>query len=223
MATKLSAPPPNNFKKSFPNLNTLDNLAANDLVSGLGINTPATKFIASLEEAKSFSFQNQYPVVLKLSQPGLLHKKAAGGVIINIADEKELEMAWQKLTDKNKTGQIQIQKQVNSGIEVIIGVKTDPAFGKVLLFGAGGSLAEIAADKNLSLLPLNFEQAKKLIEKSKIYSLLQDSPHLDELAKVIVNIAKFAVESSQIKEIEINPLIIALDNLWAVDVKVLRN
>jgi len=216
-------PPPKNFKKSSLNLNALDNLAANNLVSGLGINTPATKFIANIEEAKSFSSQNQYPVVLKLSQPGLLHKKAAGGVIINIDNEKELETAWQNLTDKDKTSQIQIQKQVNSGIEVIIGVKTDPAFGKVLLFGAGGGLAEIAADKNLSLLPLNFGQAKQLIEKSKIYSLLQDSPHLDELAKIIVNIAKFAVESNQIKEIEINPLIIALDNLWAVDVKVIIN
>lgn len=195
----------------------LNNLEANEIVSLAGISTPKTEIVQNIEEAKTFSNSKGYPVVLKLSAPGLLHKKAIGGVILNIETDDQLETAWNKI--KRDGFDIQIQKQVESGVEVIIGVKHDPTFGPVLLFGAGGSLAEIIGDRNLHLLPINLELAKQLVEKSKINSVLSSYP-LEKLYQTIVILGQIATEVPEIAEIEINPAIVTEDDVWAVDCKV---
>ncbi|MFC1722500.1 acetate--CoA ligase family protein, partial [Patescibacteria group bacterium] len=160
---------------------TLDNVAANEILKAAGIKTPPTKNAENLEDAKSFAKENGWPVVLKLSSPGLLHKNDVGGVITDIMTEKALDDAWYRLGKKieelndeelKKHVRFQVQKQVLQGVEVIIGVKHDPTFGTVLLFGAGGSFAELISDRNLHLLPINYSMAKNLVENSKVFSVL---------------------------------------------------
>jgi len=131
------------------NQSTLDNLGANEILSLSGIPTPPTQTISNLDEAKKFVQENNYPVVLKLSAPGLLHKADLGGVIKDISNDEELGKSIidldQKITKLSAgfKGNIvkQIQKYIPSGTEVIIGIKNDPTFGPVLLFGAGGKLS----------------------------------------------------------------------------------
>ena len=214
----------------------LDNFASNEIISSIGINTPVTSEIKSLEEAKDFAVRHGYPKVLKLSSDGLLHKKDIGGVITGINNEAELENSLTRLkrkishldADLQKQVSIQIQKEILNGVEIIVGVKRDPVFGPILLFGAGGTLAEILDDKNLHLLPINLEQAKNLVEKSKVFPLLSgfrgEVPlALNKLYDVILRLGKLAtsaVAESDISEIEINPLILTLNEAWAVDCKV---
>lgn len=226
------------------NHKTLDNFEANEIISSLGISTPPTSDlpvgkagVGSFADAKNFSLQNGFPVVLKLSSPGLLHKKDVGGVITGIGNENDLESAFDKM-ERNishldeslqKEVKIQIQKQILNGMEIIIGVKKDPNFGPVLLFGAGGTLAELLGDRNLHLLPMNLEQAKNLVKQSKIFPLLSgfrgESPlALDKLYEVILKLCKLAdptVAGLDISEVEINPLIVTLNDAWAVDCKVI--
>jgi len=210
-----------------------DSIQINEFLQSAGFSTPPTNRVSSLEQAKSFAQQFGYPVVLKLSSPGLLHKKKIGGVITGIENDAQLENAGYKISQaavrlQQGTGQavaIQIQKEVGPGVEVIIGVKQDPTFGSVLLFGAGGSFAELIADRNLHLLPMNISQAKKLVEKSKIFVALSGSNGdpvyvLDKLYETIIRLGQLAVSCPEIKEIEINPAIVTLDNVWAVDGKV---
>ncbi len=202
------------------NQKTLDNLQANNLLSLAGILTPATAVVESSDVARNFAKEHGYPVVLKLSSPGLLHKKEIGGVIINILNEEQLQKAWEKLEQKLENGfEIQIQQDVGEGVEAIVGIKHDPNFGPVLLFGAGGSSAELIADKNLHLLPINLTQAQKLVEQSKLCSLLNFD--LQKLNETIVSFGKLAQNLAEVAEMEINPLIITKDNVWAVDGKVI--
>jgi acetyl coenzyme A synthetase (ADP forming)-like protein len=213
--------------------NALENLAVDEILRLSGIPTPPTQIINNLDEAKKFVEENHWPVVLKLSAPGLLHKADVGGVIKNISNEEELKTAIDnldsKITNLSATyqGKIvkQIQKNIAHGTGVIVGVKRDPTFGPILLFGAGGSLAELILDRNLHLLPIDLELAKGLVEKSKIYKILKgyrgETPlALDKLYDAIVRLGKVIELLPEISEIEINPLIVAQDNVWAVDGKV---
>lgn len=213
---------------------TLDNFQSNEIISSIGVSTPPTSRIESFEEAKNFAALNGYPLVLKLSSPGLLHKKDIGGVINDIKNEEELENALDKLERKithldvnlQKNISIQIQKEILNGVEVIVGIKKDPNFGQVFLFGAGGTLAELLGDRNLHLLPISLEQVKNLVEKSKIFPLLSgfrgEAPlALDKLYEVILRLGKLAANCPEISEVEINPLIITLNDAFAVDCKVI--
>lgn len=216
------------------NQTALDNLEADNIAKALELSTPATSLVNSLEESCQFAKENNYPVVLKLSSASLLHKKKVGGVVMDIRNEEQLEVGWdtlqRKIVNSEKDIQsqvrIQIQKEINSGIEVIVGVKNDPTFGKVILFGAGGSLAELVADRNLHLLPIDLLEAEELVEKSKVMALLKNQEGevplpLNKLYEVILKLGKLALENLDISDIEINPLIITSNNVWAVDTKVI--
>lgn len=211
----------------------LDNIGADLVISSSGIPTPPGALPKSLQEAKEFAKKFGYPVVLKLSSPKLLHKREVGGIILGIFNEEALSDSWQKMEKKAselspelRDGMgFQIQKDVSKGVELIVGVKQDPTFGSVLLFGAGGMYAELIGDKNLHLLPINISEAEKLVKNSKVYKVLkgknEDPPYaLDKLYQLIVNLGNLAQALPQAKEMEINPVIIDINNVWAVDSKV---
>lgn len=210
------------------NQKTLDNLNANELLTAVGIPVPFSQIVASAEDAPKFTQKHGWPVTLKLSAPGLLHKKAVGGIVLDIQNDTQFVAAWeslqksiaalpQEIKDKVK---IQVQKEVESGVEVIVGIKNDPTFGPVLLFGAGGSLAEIILDRNLHLLPLDKAQIEEMVGKSKIFSAIKNAP-LEKLYDLIYRLTKLYEIVPDILEIEINPVIITPNAIWSVDCKVL--
>lgn len=223
-------------KAVINNQNSLDSLDVNEILKLAGISTPPIEIVSNMDDAQKFVQKNQWPVVLKLSSPGLLHKADVGGVIKNISDKEELMAAIVNLDQKitklslDFKGNItkQIQKYIVSGVEVIIGIKKDPTFGNVLLFGAGGSMAELILDRNLRLLPIDLDGAKRLVEESKIYKVLKgyrgEAPlALEKLYDVIVRLGKLIELLPEVSEIEINPLIIAQNDVWAVDGKAVLN
>jgi len=213
---------------------TMDNLMADKVLCSVGIKTPPTQAVTSATEAKEFAAKNGWPVVLKLSSPGLLHKKEVGGVELGIFNEDQLETAWHKLERKieqldpvlKEHLSIQIQKDIQNGIEVIVGFKHDPTFGPVLLFGAGGSYAELIDDKNLHLLPITKSQVVELVRSSKIYRVLkgyeEEPPYaLEKLYDLILRVAKLEMMIPEASDIEINPVIVTLNDVWAVDGKII--
>ncbi len=214
------------------NYKTLDSQTVYKVMTSCGITAPASVLAQTVTEAHDFAEKNGWPVVLKLSSPGLLHKADVGGVMLNIMNAEQLEDAWHKLERKTEQldqnikahVKVQVQKDVLSGVEVIIGVKTDPTFGKVLQFGAGGSFAELIEDRNLHLLPITLNDAEKLVNQSKIYKVLtknSDEPQypLEKLYDLIVRISKLAELIPEATDIEINPAIITINDVWAVDGK----
>ncbi|MFA5828660.1 MAG: acetate--CoA ligase family protein [Candidatus Shapirobacteria bacterium] len=217
-------------------LPTLDNLQADRLMGMIKVPTPPTEVITSVNQAVIFGRKYGWPVVLKLSSVGLLHKSNVGGVIVGIKSARELTNDFNKLVRKTaklkkENGQetgIQIQKQVVGGIEIIFGIRRDACFGHIFLFGAGGKYAEVLDDHNLGLLPITLEKAKKLVARSKIFKMLsgyRDDPpyNLSRLYEIMMTLGQLVTSYPQIKEIEVNPMIITHKGVWAVDPKVILN
>ncbi|MEZ6256000.1 MAG: acetate--CoA ligase family protein [Patescibacteria group bacterium] len=202
------------------------------LLSSIDLFTPPIKVVENSQHAVDFVANHGWPVVLKLSSEGLLHKSDVGGVITNIRSTKELAYGYEailgskrKLIDSTGDNLIEvvIQKQVEDGLELIIGVKKDPNFGAVLMFGAGGVMAELIDDTNLLLLPST--DYAGLVARSKVHKILAGyrgdaAYHLDPLYAVMERLAALALNFEFIKEIEINPLILTPTHAWAVDGKV---
>lgn len=213
---------------------SLDSIQANDVVTSLGIKTPATAAVTSFEEAHNFAQQNGWPVVLKLTSPRIIHKAFLGGVITGLWNDDQLDIAWDQLNHKvmefpeerRKEIRFQIQKDVTNGVEVIIGLKHDPTFGPILLFGAGGELAELVEDKNIRILPVDRTRAVDLVARSKVFKLLQNSPGeppyaLEKLYDLIIKFSQIVPMIPEATDIEINPVIVTHNDVWAVDVKLL--
>jgi acetate---CoA ligase (ADP-forming) len=217
----------------------LDNVSADSIVKSIGIPTPPTQNVANLQDAQNFVEQYGWPVVLKLSSPEILHKKQLGGVITEITSQQQLDDSMHKLeriieqlkhdTKESTAYAIQIQKGIASGIEVIVGIKHDPTFGPVMMFGAGGSYVELIKDQNLHLLPIGgLSDVETLVKSSRIYNLLKSGEGkpayaLDKLFDLIARVGKLATVIPEASEIEINPVIVTLNDVWAVDTKIVMH
>jgi acetate---CoA ligase (ADP-forming) len=207
----------------------LSNIEANKILKICGFSTPETIAALDFNSAKNAAEKMGWPVVLKISSPNIVHKTDVGGVITEIVNEEELKHGWDKLQqiikELNQNDiSILVQKDIVNGVEVIAGVKKDSNFGPILLFGAGGTLAELIVDKNLKLLPIEYYQVKKIVEKSKIFSILKGfrggSPYaLERLYDSIVRLGKLAQSVPEFSEIEINPVLVTLNDAFALDGK----
>jgi acetyltransferase len=112
------------------------------------------------------------------------------------------------------------------GYELIIGSSIDPQFGPVLLFGLGGQLVEVFKDSSLSLPPLNSTLARRMMERTNIYTALQgvrgrQAVDMEALEHLLVEFSQLVAEQRWIKEIDINPLIVSPERLLALDARVL--
>ncbi len=202
---------------------------ANKILNLVDIKLPESQQVNNFDDAMHFAQRVGYSVVLKISSSEVLHKKDVGGVITGINSYKVLVDAYRSISaqiSKIGGGSIVIQKQIDNGLEVIVGVKKDPSFGNVLMFGAGGTLAELIEDRNLHLLPVDLPDIQKLVEKSKIFKLLHgyrgDNKYaLDKLYGLIINISLLAESLESVEAIEINPVIVTKSEVWAVDGKVI--
>jgi acetyltransferase len=209
------------------NQKALDNLESNEVLSSSGIPVVPTQAVSTTQEATNYAQKFGWPVVLKLSSPDILHKTDSKAVILNITDAARLESAFTVFQARlNQNIKIIIQKQVGPGIELIIGVKRDPTFGPVLMFGTGGTLAELIADRNLHLLPITSQIAAELIDNSKVGKLISgyrgNKPYdKGPLIDIILKLSALAQSYSKISQIEINPVILTYEGVWAVDGRVI--
>jgi acetyltransferase len=175
----------------------------------------------TVDEAAHFASQMGYPVVLKILSPQIIHKTDAGGVILNVNSACEVREAFevliQRATAYNPAAQIigvTVQPMIEKkGHELIIGAKTDPVFGPVILFGMGGIGVELFKDTSIGLPPLNTTLIRRMMEETKVYQLLKgyrNAPAVDlkKLEETILLFSQLLVDFPQIKEIDINPLLI---------------
>jgi acyl-CoA synthetase (NDP forming) len=214
----------------------LNPFQTNEILKSWYINTPPADVIYDVDDGVAFAHKHGWPVVLKLASNNILHKSDLGGVIVNIKSVAEMESALDKLSSRianldpeiRETIAVQIQKQIIGGMEIILGVKKDPNFGHVMMFGAGGTLAEIIQDRNLRLLPVDRFDGAKMVLESKVSKILNgyrgEKPFaLSKLYLVMEKLSDLIEMFPEFDEFEINPLIITYDDIWAVDGKGIIN
>jgi acetyltransferase len=175
-----------------------------------------------------------YPVVLKILSPQIVHKTEAGGVILDIATEAELRRAFDQIMQNAKkysqNAEIQgvtVQPMIKKrGYEVILGAKSDPLFGPVLLFGMGGIGVELYKDVAIGLPPLNQTLARRIMEETRVYQLLRGfrnmpPANLKLLEELMVLFSQMLVDFPQLREVDINPLFINEKEAFALDARVI--
>ncbi len=195
--------------------------------------TVATELAADADAAVAAATQIGFPVVLKLHSQTITHKTDVGGVQLNLHDGAEVRAAFERIreTVTKKVGVehfqgVTVQPMLKlDGYELIVGSSIDPQFGPVLLFGTGGTLVEVFKDRALGLPPLNTTLAQRMMEQTKIYTALKGvrgrtAVNLPVLLKVLVRFSQLVVEQPWIKEIDINPLLAAPENITALDARV---
>jgi acetyltransferase len=186
----------------------------------------------NVDEAVAYAKKMGFPVVLKILSPQIVHKSDAGGVILNVRSVADVREAFstliQRATAYNPDAQIigvTVQPMIEKkGYELIIGGKTDPVFGPVILFGMGGVGVELFKDYSIGLPPLNTTLIRRMMEETKIYRLLKGyrkSPpaNVKVLEETLLLFAQLLVDFPQIKEVDINPLLINEEKACILDAR----
>ena len=190
-----------------------------------GIKTPAVKNLTSGDGLPQIE---NFPVVMKVDSDKVLHKTDKQGVILNIKNQAELEQAYAQMKNNFPKENMIIQEMLAIKTELIIGIKQDSVFGPIVVYGLGGIYTEVFKMVDFLVLPLNLEEIKNSLQKSKIKFLFEEtrgqkSYDLDEMAKMLLGVSNLAQEIAEIKELDINPVLIYNDgrSAVAVDVKII--
>jgi acetyltransferase len=176
---------------------------------------------ASADEAAGAAEKIGYPVVMKICGPKILHKTDVGGVKLNLRDADSVRQAYDAMiaSVRGKMGQdveiwgVLIQKMLPPGKEIILGVTRDPRFGPLLMFGLGGIYTEALRDVAFRLAPIRKNVASEMVTSIRSYRLLQgvrgEAPSdITALAECLMRLSQFVTENSEVKELDINPLIV---------------
>ena len=178
------------------------------------------KMATSAGEAGKLAAEMGFPVVLKVISDDVFHKFDVGGVVLNVSSETEAEESFRSITESVKEKMpgakirgVQISKQIQNGVEVILGIKKDPSFGSVIMFGFGGIFVEIFRDVSFRVAPVGKSTALQMIREIKSSELLSgvrgtQLRDVDAIAEAIVKLSSLAIDCPQIKELDINPLIV---------------
>lgn len=186
--------------------------AAEKILANYDLPLVKSKVVDSSDGAVRWAKKLGYPAVLKVVAPRLIHKTDAGGVIINLKTAEEVQAAFKRLKKlaKKYKGHVLVQPMIRNAKEIIFGLKRDPQFGPVIMFGLGGIYVEVLKDVSFRVCPVDFDEALKMISEIKAISLLkgvrgEKSVNLKSIAEIISQLSRLALDFPQIKEMDINP------------------
>ena len=173
-------------------------------------------------ELTAFADKVGYPVVAKVVGP--VHKSDVGGVALNIMSAEHLEMEFDRMMKIEGAKAIMVQKMIK-GKELFIGAKYEPRFGHIVLCGLGGIFVEVLKDVSSGLAPLSYEEAYSMIRSLRAYKIIkgtrgQKGLNEQKYAEIIVRLSTLLRFTTEIKELDINPLLADEDNVTAVDARI---
>lgn len=197
---------------------------------------PVTKPQAArtADEAVEVAHRMGYPVVLKIHSPQITHKTDVGGVALNLSSDDKVRATFDTMTKRAKEQcpnaeivGVTVQKMVTypNSFELIMGTKKDPVFGSVIMVGMGGTGAEVFRDRALGLPPLNETLTRRMLESLKSWPLLRGyrgkpGANIDRLIEIIMRFSYLVADYPEIKELDINPLLVTPEDVVALDARV---
>jgi len=196
---------------------------------------PVTRFKVALtqDEAMVFADQIGYPVVLKIVSPDILHKWDVGGVALDLKNAGEVEGAYKRILSNVKRHKpsarivgMLVQEMAASSTEVIVGSMKDPQFGPALMFGLGGIFVEVLKDVTFRIAPITEMEAKEMITEVKGYPILkgyrgQPPADINALVRILVSTSKLVMDHMEIKELDLNPILIYEKGAKTVDARII--
>lgn len=209
---------------------TPNEAAAKELLSEAGLAVAREAACATVEAAVAAADAIGYPVVMKILSPDILHKTEIGGVLVDVNDAQGVRDGYETLLARAGSARpdaridgVLVARQVESGVECIMGVQYDPVFGPMALFGLGGIHVEVFKDVVLSPCPFGVGKARELIRSIRGVALLdgvrgRPPVDIDALADMLSRLSVFAASAgSRLSSVDLNPVIATPNGAWAVD------
>ena len=206
---------------------------AKTLCQKYGIPVTRFKVATSPEEAVKSADEIGYPVVLKIVSPDVLHKFDVGGVVLNLKGSREVKDAYDTIVKnvrKHKPDAkiigVLVQEMAPASTEVIVGATKDPQFGPALMFGLGGIFVEVLKDVTFRIAPITESDAKEMITEVKAYPILkgyrgQPPADIDAIVNILLNTSKLVMDHPEIKELDLNPIMVYEKGAKTVDARVI--
>jgi acetyl-CoA synthetase (ADP-forming) len=185
--------------------------------------------LEAVKQAKRIGF----PVVLKIVSPDVIHKSDVGGVMINISNEDGVKKSYRQILanmkqhePKAKIEGILVQEMAPPSTEIIIGSIKDPQFGPTIMFGLGGIFVEVLKDVTFRIAPLTEDEAREMITEVRAYPLLKgyrNTPPADvsAIVKILLSVSKLVMEHQEIKEVDLNPIMVYEKGAKTVDARII--
>ena len=198
-----------------------------------GIPITELKIAKSAEEAAKYSEQIGYPTVLKILSPDVLHKFDVGGLALDINSSEEAKNAYNEIIENVKKHKpdakidgILVQEMAPCSTKVIVGAIKDAQFGPTLMFGLGGTFVEVMKDVSFRIAPITEEEAREMISEIKAYPILQgcrgQSPRdIDTITKILLNTSRLVMDHPDIKELDLNPVMVYANGAKTVDARII--
>jgi acyl-CoA synthetase (NDP forming) len=214
-------PPSPTLPPAAPPIADVSYAGARAALTDAGIPFGAARTVDGREEARAAAAELGYPVVLKAID--LLHKSDAGGVVLGLRDETELSAAFDDLAARLGSASFSVEaaEDVGAGFELLVGGRSDPRFGPLVVVGAGGIHAEVLRDTAVALAPVGEAVAEELIRSLAAAPLLTGArgrPLLDvtAAAQAVAALSRFAAAHPEVAEVEVNPLLVRREGAGAV-------
>ena len=197
-----------------------------------GLPVPDFSVVTTREDAAGAADKIGYPLVMKIISPQIIHKSDAGGVITNILSAQDAGHAFDSITDNVKASNpsavisgIILEQQKPKGLEILVGGRIDPTFGKIITVGMGGTLVELIRDVTIRILPVSNEDIDAMLQELQAYPLIRgfrNEPPRDKkgLITLIATVARFFIENHDIVEFDLNPVFLYEKGVCVVDARI---
>lgn len=215
-----------NIKKTFSGYkgDFLPPETCQDLLSEYGFRVAGSSVAVSDSDVDELNLH--FPVVAKIDHEEVIHKSDSGGVVLGIEDQSSLKGVVREMLERFPGARgVLIQEQVSGDIEVILGAKSDPVLGHIVLAGYGGIGVEIFRDVSISHVPFSRQRAGRMLEELKSYPLLKGyrgKPGVDikDLEDLIMKMQQLLLDNPEIGEMDLNPLIFNGESFIVVDYRI---
>jgi acetyl coenzyme A synthetase (ADP forming)-like protein len=204
-----------------------------ELLAAYGIPVARGELAVGADEAVRHAERMGYPVVLKIVAPAIIHKTEVGGVRVNLGDAAEVRRAYDQILLGARAvypaaviSGVLVQRMVQDGRELIVGMTRDPVFGPLVMFGLGGILVEVLRDVSFRIAPFGRDEARRMMREIRGAALLDavrgmsaaDRPALED---VLLRIARLVTDCPEIAELDVNPLMAMPVGAVAADARVM--
>ena len=191
-----------------------------EVLKAYGLPLPSSALACDVAQAIKIAKKIGYPVVMKIASPQIIHKSDAGGVMVNLKNDEEIESAFdtivgnaKKYDKKAEIKGVLIVEMVKGGKELIIGSKHEPGFGPVIMLGMGGIYVEVLKDVTFKLAPVTDRESDDMIASIRTQKLLKgvrgEKPSdIEKLSECIQRLSQLVSDFGEIKELDLNPVLV---------------
>lgn len=209
---------------------TLSEYQSKKFLASYGIPITKEQLVNTKEEAVRAAKEIGFPVVLKGCSPEITHKTELNLIELDLRDDKAVADSYERIMSHKEASieGVLVQEMVKGERELVVGLTRDPQFGPCVMYGLGGIFTEILNDVSFRIAPLEKRDAMEMIREikgHKIIDAFRGKPpvDIDVLCQALLALGNIGLEFDQVKEIDINPLIIDGDRPVAVDALVVLN